>query len=429
MIPAMSFSETYAIAVIGGAAAGAEAAGIFAERDILTVVFEQNPRPYGKVEDGLPRWHVALRRKEYQAIDAKLSRPQVHYVPCTRVGEDLPLRELADEWGFHAVVLANGAWRDRPLAIPDAERYVGKGLVYQNPFIYWFNHYNEASYAAEQFEICDGTLVIGGGLASIDVAKVINLELAARALRSRGIDVDLVEMETAGIPAELERHGLRWEDLGLRGCTLFYRRRVEDMPLVEMPDDAGEKVREKIAKQRARMLEKATSKYLFQVQPLAVPLRLVTDAERAVGVVFARTRFEGERLVTTDETFEVRGPLIISSIGSIPAPLPGVAMKGELYGFDDRELGRIAAYPTLFSVGNVVTGKGNIVASRKHARGVANHMTQKYLEIGDAVVKLSPLTDAARTRLLERIRGAQKQAGYSGDYSGWIAAHTPADRV
>ncbi len=57
--------DFYAIAVIGGATAGAEAAGIFASQNILTVVFDQNARPYGKVEDVIPRWHVALRKKEY----------------------------------------------------------------------------------------------------------------------------------------------------------------------------------------------------------------------------------------------------------------------------------------------------------------------------------------------------------------------------
>jgi NADPH-dependent glutamate synthase beta subunit-like oxidoreductase len=53
--------ELYAIAVVGGATAGAEAAGIFSQYGILTVVFEQNPRPYGKIEDGLPRWHVGTK--------------------------------------------------------------------------------------------------------------------------------------------------------------------------------------------------------------------------------------------------------------------------------------------------------------------------------------------------------------------------------
>src|SRR5262245_52253157 len=146
-------SETHAIAVIGGATAGAEAAGIFAQRGILTVVFEQNTRPYGKVEDGLPRWHHGLRHKEYETIDSKLGQEHVHFVPSTSVGKSVTLAALAQDWGFHAVVLANGAWRDRPLPIPHAEAYVGKGLVYQNPFIYWFNHYNEAAYAGEQYPI------------------------------------------------------------------------------------------------------------------------------------------------------------------------------------------------------------------------------------------------------------------------------------
>src|SRR5262249_14993703 len=54
-------SATQVVAIIGGATAGAEAAGMFADRGAIAVVFEQNARPYGKVEDGLPRWHAKLR--------------------------------------------------------------------------------------------------------------------------------------------------------------------------------------------------------------------------------------------------------------------------------------------------------------------------------------------------------------------------------
>ncbi len=44
------------------------------------------------------------------------------------------------------MILANGAWRDRDLGVPGAGKYVGHGLVYQNPFIYWYNHKNEKDY-------------------------------------------------------------------------------------------------------------------------------------------------------------------------------------------------------------------------------------------------------------------------------------------
>jgi NADPH-dependent glutamate synthase beta subunit-like oxidoreductase len=425
----MSQPERYAIAVVGGATAGAEAAGIFAEHGILVVVFEQNDRPYGKIEDGLPRWHVGLRRKEYDAIDEKLAREHVHFLPHTRLGRDVDLRDLVDGWGFQRVVLANGAWRDRPLPLEGgAERFVGKGLVYQNPFIYWFNHYHEKGYEGPQFPIADDTLVVGGGLASIDVVKVIQLELALRALRARGIEEDLVETEVSGIPDTLEKHGLRWEELGLRGCTLYYRRAPEDMPLVEIPDGANEKVREKIAKSRLRVLEKAQEKYLFRIEPFHAPVAPLSEGDRLVGVRFARTRKEGDRLVTTDERVDVRAPLVISSIGSIPEPLPGIEQKGELYAFEDAELGRLAAWPGLVSVGNVVTGKGNIVASRKHAARVGKHVAAEWEKLAQSLASDAPLAPARREALLARVRARQAAVGYT-DYRSWIASVTPPEFV
>jgi NADPH-dependent glutamate synthase beta subunit-like oxidoreductase len=421
--------EQYAIAVIGGATAGAEAASIFSERGILTAVFEQNARPYGKIEDGLPRWHVELRHQEYQSIDEGLSAPHVHFVPRTKLGRDLDLGDLARGWGFHAVVLANGAWRDRPLPLEGADAFVGRGLVYQNPFIYWFNHYPEAGYDGPRYEIADGTIVVGGGLASIDVVKAIQLELTQRGLRARGIEQDLVELETQGIPAALERRGLAWKDLGFRGCTLYYRRRLEDMPLVELPQGASDAVREKIERSRRRVLEKAVSKYLFAVEPLRAPVGLIVEGERLAGLRFARSAVEGGRLRTTDEITDVRAPLVISSIGSIPEPIPGIPEKGELYAFEDLELGRLADYATLFSAGNVVTGKGNIVASRKHSRRVCKHLVERYLGLVDSVTKKPPLAPGARDEILRRVRELQARVRYSGDYRAWIRSVTPPDLV
>ena len=154
----------HVVAVIGGATAGAEAAASSPSAVSWCVVFEQNARPYGKIEDGLPRWHVKLRHKEYETINDKLSRPGVHFVPCTKIGRDVDFPALAVEWGFTAVILAHGAWRDRPLPSPVPTPYVGQGLVYQNPFIYWFNHFTERGYAGPQYEVADGAIVVGGGL-------------------------------------------------------------------------------------------------------------------------------------------------------------------------------------------------------------------------------------------------------------------------
>jgi ferredoxin--NADP+ reductase len=442
----------HCVAVIGGATAGAEVAARLADRGAQVAVFEQNPRPYGKIEDGLPRWHVHLRKKEYETIGAKLSKGGVHFVPNTCIGTDIDFAELTEKWGFSAVVLANGAWRDRALPIDGADDFVGKGLVYQNPFVIWFNHAGEAAYDGPTFDVPDGAMVVGGGLASIDVAKIFMLETARAKLALRGIEVGVVELEVKGIPKILAGHDLTFDDLELEGCTIFYRRDVEDMPLSEIPEGATPEREAKVRAGRRKILDKATRKFGFKLEPLCAPDGLITEGDRLVGLRFRRTKIENGRVVLQDETFERRGSCVISSIGSIPAPIDGIAMKGELFDFADWDIGRIDGYPTVFSVGNVVTGKGNIVASRKHAAHVSEIAIEKFLGLdenregeealheaasqnaraeADAIAEQldrQPLASAdAVAAVLERVRARQAEVGYPDDYAEWIAKVTPPD--
>ena len=442
----------HCVAVIGGAVAGAEMAGRLAEAGTEVVVFEQNPRPYGKIEDGLPRWHHALRNKEYTTIGKHLSLPNVHYVPNTKIGCDIGFRELVDDWGFSGVVLANGAWRDRRLPLEGADAYLGKGLIYQNAFIVWFNHAQESDYRGESFDVQDDAIVVGGGLASIDVVKVLMLETTRARLALRGIEVTMLELEVKGIPKILKAHGLEWDDLDLSGCTLYYRRRAEDMPLVEIPEGADEKRAEKVRSGRRKLLEKAMQKYRFKLEPLCMPDGLLVEDGQLVGLRFRKTEADGSRVTPTDETFERRGSCVISSIGSVPLPIEGIPMKGELFDFVDWDLGRLADFPTVFATGNVATGKGNIVASRKHAKSVAITLIEAYLGVSDDPDAREQLTEQVRKRssnpvdpisnqlrgcppmaaetlesIRSRVRERQQAVDYDGDYAAWIQKVTPPD--
>jgi len=409
------------VAVIGGATAGAEAADKLAHSGALCVVFEQNDRPYGKVEDGLPLWHTGLRHKEYDLIDSKLMKSGVQFVPRTGIGRDVTFNELVDTWGFDLIVLANGAWRDRPLPVTGAEMYINRGLVYQNAFIYWFNHYRESGYNGPTYEVHDDAVVVGGGLASIDVVKVLQLETTARRLKERGIEVDLIEMEVEGIPETLARHGLKWDDLGLWGCTLYYRRRIEDMPLAETPESATAEQIQKIEAVRRRILEKAQTKYLFRVEQLAAPVGLVTSGDRLTGLRFLRTRLDerGKAVIVPGVERELHTKLIISSIGSIPEPIEGLPMDGELLRLTDFQHGKVEGFDSVYGCGNVVTGKGNLVASRKHSAKVAAYLTgHNAAQNGHG--------HAARVRdILARVRERQRAVGYDGDYHAWMARVTP----
>ena len=441
---------THVIGICGGAVAGSEAAKLFAERGALAIVFEQNARPYGKIEDGLPRWHVKLREKEYARIDGNLDTAGVLFVPLTRLGKDLPFSDLTDEMGLSAVILATGAWRDRPLPVEGIDRFVGRGLIYQNPLVHWFNHYPEPDYAGPDVDVPDGAVVVGGGLASIDVVKLLNIEVFHRALCERGIELDAVAMEHAGIAKTLDAHGLSAEELGIKGCTLYYRRRMRDMPLATVKDPTPAQL-EKLEATRTRMMKKVMRKHLVRMEECCVPIAPIEDGGRLVGLVFRRTTVEGGRLREVDGSdFEARAPLVVSSIGSLPQLIEGVPAKGELYPFDSEERGALCGVDGVFGLGNVLTGKGNIRDSRVNASLVAERVIENLIGVPDTAQTLDDMSDApheefrAQTqpvvdrilwgdklppeqvgRILERVRRRWDEVGYAGDYRAWIEARKP----
>jgi ferredoxin/flavodoxin---NADP+ reductase len=446
----MSDNGQYFVAIIGGAISGSVAAEILADHGIQVAVFEQNKRPYGKIEDGLPRWHVEQRRQEYARIDARLRKPGVHFVPSTKLGRDIDFDDLTENWGFSAVILANGAWRDRELGVAGAENFIDKGLVYQNPFIYWYNHKNEASYAGPRYETPDEALVVGGGLASIDVVKVLQLENYERALKSHGVQTNMHELEK-GIPAVCKVHRIDPQSLGVKGCLLLYRRREQDMPLAQPPDHPTPEQIAKTEQVRQKMLRLARDKYLFRFQDRRLTTGLLVENGRLVGLRVAETRIDGRSAQPIPGTEEdIRAPLVISSIGSVPEILPGLAMKGEYYGFTDEELPRYAGRERVFGVGNVVTGQGNIRVSLIHSQKVTKHIVESYLSLlqpnGSSIrtsaevrganeaqaalekIQTLPALSASQIDAIERrIRQRQERAGYTGDYDSWITQATPPD--
>jgi ferredoxin/flavodoxin---NADP+ reductase len=402
-------SSKHIIAIIGGAVSGAEATKALTEQGVEVVVIEQNARPYGKIEDGLPRWHDKQRPKEYEKINSYLSQPSVHFIPLTKIGRDISFEDLQN-WGFSMVILANGAWRDRPLGVDGIEDYTGKGFYYQNPFIYWFNHYHENNFLGEPCEIHDNAIVIGGGLASIDVVKILMIETLTRALKKKGIEVDPIEMEHKGCKKTLEDHNLTLEDLGVAPCTLYYRRRACDMPVAPK-----EEIRE-------RLLNIAMDKYLFRFQGNSRPIDNIIENNHLVGLKFIKTEIkDGKVIDLPNSEFEIRSPLTISSVGSTPEPITGIPMKGEFYVWRDWDHGELESDKEVFGIGNVVTGKGNIMVSRKHGQTISKYILEEKLK------NIPPLSEEQQGALVNKITARQQVVGYEGDYAAWIQQVSPAD--
>jgi ferredoxin--NADP+ reductase len=407
----------HVVAVVGGAVAGSEMVKALTDKGISCVVFDQNILPHGKIEDGLPKWHSKQRDSEEALINDRLSHPLVHYIPSCKLGRDISFDELMS-WNFSAVVLATGAWKDRSLPIDGIDEYINNGLYYQNPFVYWYNHKHEPGYAGQQYEIADDTMIIGGGLASIDVAKIVMIELVGKKLEERGVQTDLFQLNH-GINKVLEKNKLKFSELGLKGCTLFYRRRNTEMPLAQPANNTPEQLL-KVQNSRQKILANYMSKFFFNFQPCMAPVDKVIENGKLTGIVFRKTDADEKKCVEIagSETI-IKTPVVISSIGSIPELIPGALSQGSTFKITDEDSCRLQGHENVFIVGNAVTGKGNIRDSLLHAKHIAVWMNEHFFP------QAEDLADASVQKIMNNVKQWQQKQSYPGNYAVWVKEHTP----
>ncbi len=442
----LEHSGHHFIAVLGGSVAGSEAAYQLVQRGFRVVVFEQNKLPYGKIEDGLPKWHVKLRDKEERKIDDKIDHENVRYIPEIRLGEDINFEDLVKNWGFTAVLIATGAWKDRPLPIDGIDKYVGNGLIYQNPFIYWYNHFHEPDYSGQVYEIKDNAIVVGGGLASIDVVKALMFVTVEEALKKRGIEANLFDLERS-IPKVLEQQNLTLDDLGVKGCTLYYRRRDIDMPLSTLEKNSPDNI-EKAERITKKILENAQGKFLFKFVPCQAPVDSIIEDDQLVGLKFQQTKIENGKVVPIDQFFEYRSELVVSSIGSIPEKVEGMPSEGSAFKIADPKSCRLDGYNNVFMLGNAVTGRGNIKDSLNHGReisievmdnelhwqeeeyenwlrGTEDNISEQVDHITEHIQRQKFMPDDTIQSILHKTEELQKKVSYNGDYRKWVEKNLP----
>jgi len=443
----MSIKESghHFIAIFGGAVAGAEAAYQLSKRGFRIVVFDQAILPFGKIEDGLPKWHYKLRDKEEANINEKINQENILFVPAVKLGRELDFEDVLT-WGFSAIILATGAWRDRSLPVPGMDKFINKELYYQNPFVYWFNHKHEPNYSGPQYEVRDNAIIIGGGLASLDVAKIVMIETVQKALEAHGIEEDMFTLEH-GINKVLEKHNLTLSNLNVRGCTLCYRRRAIDMPLSPMATGTLELL-EKAQLVRQKILDNFQRKYLFHFEPCCIPIEKMEDNGTLVGIRFQRTHIDGEKVIPENSFFEIRSSLVISSIGSVPEMIPGIPTNGNIFKISKPESCLIDGFNNVFAIGNAVTGKGNINESIKHGREITEEIMETHLDwhqddyenwhrqtavkvnkdihtIIETIENQKFLSEEVIQNILNKTEVLQHKAGYDGNYKKWVEQNTP----
>ena len=397
------------VLIIGGAVSGSTAVKKLTDEGIRCVVVEQNRMPYGKIEDGLPRWHEKQRISEYFKIDDIISNDLVDFVPLTRIGEDISFEEIYN-MGWSCIYFANGAWKDRSFPIKEIEQF--DNFYYQNPFVYWFNHYHESSYNGPKVDIKDDAIVIGGGLASIDVCKITQLELVRQKVESKIENFDIIEMEHKGIPKYLEQYDLKYEDLGIKGTTLVYRRNVENMPLTTIPEDAAPEMVEKRKLARRKILNNTLDKFLFKVAECTQPVGLSYEDNMLNGIEVIENEIIDGKLIAKENSNKIlHGNTFISSIGSLPEPIQGIPMDGSTYNIIDEDSGKFNELDKVHGMGNAITGKGNIKASRVSAKTVGDLTIDLINDIDQDLIDNIDL----------KVKEWQSKSSYDGNYFEWKA--------
>ena len=130
---------------------------------------------------------------------------------------------------------------------------------------------------------------------------------------------------------------------------------------------------------------------------------MIVENGAVVGVNFSRTELvDGQVRIVQENAETARAPLTISSIGSIPEPIPGIPQKGEVYTYVDQKIGLLMEGPTaVFAAGNVLTGKGNIKDSLDSGTEIGTRVAEAYLGLSGEELKIA--------------EGARKEAAASGE--------------
>ena len=251
-----------------------------------------------------------------------------------------------------------------------------------------------------------------------------------------------------GINKVLEAHDLSLDDLGLKGCTLFYRRRAIDMPLTSAPVTTQEQLA-KVQGVRQKILENFLKKYLFKFEPCWSPVEKVIEEDRLTGITFQKNEIADGKVVPIPgvcETF--KSSVFISSIGSIPEMIQGIPADGQVFKVNQDDCCQLEGYDNVFALGNAVTGRGNIVESQKHSKSVSLALMDEHLHwqeedyqawlrgtesgiqqqlnvIVDRIERKKFMPEEVIQDILRKTKVLQNKVGYDGDYDAWVKKNLP----
>lgn len=337
------------VAIVGSGPAGyycAEALqGAFGGAIRIDVI-DRLPVPYGLIRFGVAPDHQSIKAVARRYEKVALA-DNVRFVGNVTIGEDVSIDELRAL--YDAVILATGAPRDRPLGIPGEEL---PGVVGSAAFVGWYNGHPDFAGLAPPLS-APSAAVVGNGNVALDVARI----LAKTPAEFVGSDIVAHAFEALGNARVRDVHvvGRRGpHQIAMTPKELGELGRLEDAaPLVDpadLPPPESDAALEPGLRKSVHHLRDfadgagagADKAKRIRFHFLARPVRIEGDG-RAERLIVERTRLEPDgNAVGTGETRAIPADLVVSCIGYLTPPIPGVPYDAARGRFANEE-GRIAA--------------------------------------------------------------------------------------
>ena len=341
------------VAVIGSGPAGyytAEAAAKLWGGQVRIDMIDRLPVPYGLIRSGVAPDHQSIKAVS-RRYEATALSDEVRFIGNVTVGRDVTIAELLAL--YDAVVLATGAPADRPLGVPGEDL---AGVIGSAAFVGWYNGHPDHADLAPPLH-GPGAVIVGAGNVALDVARILAKsadEFAGSDIVGHALDhLQTAKLDTITILARRGPHQIAMtpKELGELGHLSRVAPIVDsaDLPPPERDAALEPGLRKSVAHLRdfaARGPDGKPIRLVFDF--FAAPVCIEGDG-RAERVVVERTGVDAEgRAVGTGETYVLSAGLVVSCIGYLTPPIPGVPYDEKLGRFAN-ENGRIA--PGLYAVG------------------------------------------------------------------------------
>ncbi len=353
-------------------------------------ILDRLPTPYGLVRGGVAPDHQSTKAVQ-RVFERTATREGVRFLGHVEVGRDIGYDEL--KASYDAVVVAVGCPIDRKLGVPGEDL---PGVYGSWSFVGWYNGHPEKRELAPALA-GKAVAVVGNGNVAIDCVRVLAktpaemaksdlCRHAAEALAKAPIE-DIYLIGRRG-PVQASFTPLELAELGqLERCVpLVDGAALERDIAAASPEEA--KAKEKIlAALRGFAANRPGDRpvrlhLLFWAAPTAILGRGRVESLR-----LARTRLVGGQAAEGGESFELAVTTVITAIGYVGRPFPGLPMD-ERRGIARNLEGRVE--PGVYAVGWSRRGpSGTIPTNRADAMAVAELIAADLAGRGS---KLGPAT-------------------------------------